>query len=55
MKEECLKVHSTCQKKYSSYIGEISLAVPNEIYRDFHAVKPKEKLMTDITKFNHGK
>ena len=54
MKEECLKVHNVRQKKYSSYMGEISPAVPNEIHRDFHADKPNEKWLTDITEFNLG-
>ena len=35
-------------------MGEISPAVPNEIHRDFHADKPNEKWLTDITEFNLG-
>ena len=31
MREERLKVNSVRQRKYNSYIGEISSAVPNEI------------------------
>ena len=43
MKEENLIVRIIRQKKYSSYLGEISPAVPNEIQRDFHADKTKQK------------
>ena len=54
MKEERLVVRTIKQKKYSSYLGEISPAVPNEIQRDFHADKPNEKWLTDITEFKVG-
>ena len=54
MKEECLKVRSVRQRKYNSYMGEISPAVPNEIQRDFHSDKPNEKWLTDITEFKIG-
>ena len=50
MKEENL----TClvrQKKYRSYRGELGRISPNVIQRNFHAVKPHEKLTTDITEF----
>lgn len=36
-------------------MGEISPAVPNKIQRYFHADRPKEKWLTDITEFNLGK
>ena len=52
MKEEKLLVRSVKKKKYSSYKGEISPAVPNLIERDFHADKPNEKWLTDITEFS---
>lgn len=52
MKEEKLLVRSVKKKKYSSYKGEISPAVPNLIERDFHADKPNEKRLTDITEFS---
>ena len=55
MKEENLIVRIIRQKKYSSYLGEISPAVPNEIQRDFHADKPNKKWLTDITEFKIGK
>jgi len=38
-------------KKYSSYKGEITPAVPNVINRDFHADAPNRKWLTDITEF----
>ena len=52
MKEEKLSVRCVKRKKYSSYKGEISPAVPNLINRDFHADKPNEKRLTDITEFS---
>ena len=55
MKEENLIVRAIRQKKYSSYLGEISPAVPNEVQRDFHADKPNKKWLTDITEFKIGK
>lgn len=51
MKEENLIVRAIRQKKYNSYLGEISPAVPNEVQRDFHADKPNKKWLTDITEF----
>lgn len=38
-------------KKYSSYKGEITPAVPNVIERNFHADTPNRKWLTDITEF----
>ena len=52
MEEENLVVVSLKQKKYSSYIGEISPEVPNLVVRDFHAEKPNMKWLTDITEFH---
>ncbi|MDY2790701.1 MAG: IS3 family transposase [Lachnospiraceae bacterium] len=52
MKEENLLVVSVKRKKYSSYLGEISPAVPNVIDRDFHADEPNLKWLTDITEFH---
>ena len=54
MKEENLIVRAIRQRKYNSYLGEISPAVPNEIQRDFHADKPNKKWLTDITEFKIG-
>jgi len=39
------------KKKYCSYKGEITPAVPNIINRDFHADAPNQKWLTDITEF----
>ena len=52
MREEGLvaKVHR--RRKYNSYKGEISPAVENLINRDFHADKPNQKWLTDITEFS---
>lgn len=52
MKQENLKVHHKKLKTFSSYAGEITPAVPNLINRDFHAEKPNEKWLTDITEFS---
>ena len=52
MREEGLVVCSIKNRKYSSYIGEISLEVANIINRDFHAEQPNEKWLTDITEFS---
>ena len=51
MKEECLVVRNIRRRHYNSYLGEISPAAPNLINRDFHAEKPNEKWLTDITEF----
>ena len=52
MKDENLIVPLKKRKKYSSYQGEISPAVDNLLNRDFHAKKPNEKWLTDITEFS---
>ena len=52
MDEENLLVVSVKRKKYSSYLGEISPAVPNVIDRDFHSDEPNLKWLTDITEFH---
>ena len=51
MKEEGLEVKIRKARKYSSYKGEISPAVPNEVQRDFHSEKPDELLLSDISEF----
>jgi transposase InsO family protein/transposase-like protein len=51
MQEENLVVKTKKRRKYNSYKGEISASVPNLIQRDFHADKPNEKWLTDITEF----
>lgn len=51
MKQKNLVVRIRKNRKYSSYTGEISPAVPNVIGRNFHANKPNQKWLTDITEF----
>ncbi|WP_420864834.1 IS3 family transposase, partial [Lacticaseibacillus manihotivorans] len=52
MVEEGLVVTITRCRKYSSYAGEITPAVPNVLDRDFSAKTPNQKLVTDITEFS---
>ena len=52
MNEDHLEVPNIKRRKYSSYKGEVSLAVDNVIKRDFHAEKPNQKWLTDITEFH---
>ena len=51
MQEEGLVVKNKRHRKYSSYQGEISPAVPNVLKRNFHADQPNRKWLTDITEF----
>ena len=52
MQEEKLIVPNVKRKKYNSYKGEITPAVPNVIERNFHAEQPNIKWLTDITEFH---
>lgn len=52
MLEEGLIAKGQTQKRYYSYKGEITPAVPNLINRDFQAASPNEKWLTDITEFS---
>lgn len=52
MAEKQLVIISKNRKKYSSYQGEITPAVPNFIARNFHADAPNTKWLTDITEFH---
>ena len=52
VREQNLSVRKVKKRKYSSYQGEITPAVENVINRDFHAEKPNEKWLTDITEFH---
>lgn len=52
MREESLTVRIRKTRKYNSYKGEISPAVENLINRDFHAERPNQKWLTDITEFS---
>ncbi|MGE5507849.1 MAG: IS3 family transposase, partial [Chitinophagales bacterium] len=51
LREENLVVAAVRRRKYSSYKGEITPAVPNVIDRDFHADAPNMKWLTDLTEF----
>lgn len=51
MKQEALAVPKPRRRRYSSYLGEISPAPENIINRDFQALAPNEKWLTDITEF----
>lgn len=39
-------------KKYRSYKGEVGKIAPNLLNRDFHADRPNQKWVTDVTEFN---
>lgn len=39
-------------KKYRSYKGEVGKIAPNVLKRDFHAEKPNQKWVTDVTEFS---
>lgn len=52
MREEKLIVKAKKKRKYTSYQGEITPAVPNHLQRDFHAEEPNQKWLTDITEFS---
>ena len=52
MKQESLIIKQRRRQKYNSYMGEITPAVENVINRDFHADKPNQKWLTDITEFS---
>ena len=39
-------------KKYQSYKGEVGKTAPNLLNRDFHAEKPNQKWVTDVTEFS---
>ena len=39
-------------KKYRSYKGNVGKVAPNLLNRDFHAEKPNQKWVTDVTEFS---
>ena len=41
-----------CMKKYRSYKGEVGKIAPNLLNRDFHADRPDQKWVTDVTEFS---
>ena len=45
-------VCSVRMKKYRSYKGEVGKIAPNLLNRDFHAEKPNQKWVTDVTEFS---
>lgn len=51
MKQECLVVAKPKRRRYGSYLGEISPAPENLLNRDFTALAPNEKWLTDISEF----
>ena len=51
MSEETLVVSKARRRRYSSYCGEIGPALDNLLARDFNAVLPNQKWLTDITEF----
>lgn len=52
MKEKDLKIKPKRKRKFNSYKGEISPEVPNHVERNFHADRPNQKWLTDITEFS---
>ena len=52
MKQENLVIRRKRRQKYNSYKGEITPSVENIIDRNFHAAKPNQKWLTDITEFS---
>ncbi len=52
MKELRLVAKGRKRKRYKSYAGEIGLAPPNLLQRDFHAEAPNKKWLTDVTEFS---
>ena len=51
MKESGLICHAR-MKKYRSYKGETGKIAPNLLNRDFHAEKPNQKWVTEVTEFS---
>ena len=39
-------------RKYRSYKGEVGRIAPNLLNRNFHAEKPNQKWVTDVTEFS---
>ncbi len=51
MKQESLVAATSKRRRNGSYMGEISLAPDNVLNRDFSAVAPNDKWLTDISEF----
>ena len=52
MNEEGLVIKQHKKRRYRSYLGELTPAPENLLERDFHADKPNEKWLTDLTEFS---
>ena len=52
MAEEGLKARQRRKNSYSSYRGTIGKIADNHLKRDFKALRPYQKLVSDITQFN---
>ena len=51
MNENNIKCLIRKKRKYSSYQGKVGKIAPNLLNRNFKAVKPNEKWVTDVTEF----
>lgn len=53
MREENIEVHYATKRRYtySSYIGEVSPAPGNLVHGNFHAARPNERWLTDVSEF----
>lgn len=51
IRQECLVVAKPKRRRYGSYLGEISPAPENLLNRNFTALAPNEKWLTDISEF----
>ena len=54
MKSLGLKGKQRKNDRYHSYKGKVGKVADNMLNRDFYAVKPFEKLTTDVTQFKIG-
>lgn len=54
MQEEGLKARQKRKNRYTSYRGTIGRVADNHLKRNFHAERPFQKLVSDITEFHIG-
>lgn len=52
MAEECLIVNTVRRRRFSTYAGDPTPAVPNLLNRDFRALIPNTKWLTDLTEIH---
>jgi transposase InsO family protein len=52
MRQDGLRAKMRRKKRYSSYRGDIGRVCDNHLNRDFKAVRPAQKLVSDITQFH---